>query len=79
MRFTKAVRKTAKARIALVGPSGSGKTWGALVLAAGLGGRVGVIDAEKGSASLYVGLEGIPDFDTLELAAPYTPERTSTP
>lgn len=75
MKFTTAVRKKAKARIALSGPSGSGKTYSALLLAAGLGQRIAVIDTEKGSASLYAGLPGIPEFDTLELAAPYTPER----
>lgn len=75
MKFTTAVRKQAKARIGLSGPSGSGKTYSALLLASGLGQRIAVIDTEKGSASLYAGLPGIPPFDTLELAAPYTPER----
>lgn len=75
MKFTTAVRKKAKARIGLSGPSGSGKTYSALLLASGLGQRIAVIDTEKGSASLYAGLPGIPPFDTLELAAPYTPER----
>ena len=75
MKFTTAVRKKAKARIGLSGPSGSGKTYSALLLASGLGQRIAVIDTEKGSASLYAGLPGIPAFDTLELAAPYTPER----
>ena len=77
MEFKKAVRKAAKARIALSGPSGSGKTYSSLVLAAGLGGKIAVIDTEMGSASLYTGLPGIPEYDTLELLAPYTPERFS--
>lgn len=72
MKFTKAVRKKAKLRLALTGPSGSGKTWGALQIAAGLGGKIAVIDTEKGSASLYCHLC---DFDTLELDPPYSPER----
>lgn len=38
----------------------------------GLGGRIAVIDTEHGSASLYA---DIADFDTLELHAPYSPER----
>ena len=38
----------------------------------GIGGRIAVIDTEKGSASLY---SDIVDFDVLELSAPYTPER----
>lgn len=70
--FKKAERKQAKLRLALAGPSGSGKTFSALLLAQGLGGRVAVIDTEHGSASLYA---DIADFDTLELHAPYSPER----
>jgi hypothetical protein len=58
--------------LALTGPSGSGKTYGALQIARGLGGRIACIDTEHGSASLYSDLA---DFDVMELAAPYTPER----
>lgn len=72
MAFTKAVRKKAKLRLALTGPSGSGKTWGALEIAKGLGGRIACIDTEKGSASLY---SDRADFDVLELAPPYSPEK----
>lgn len=72
MKFTKAVRKKAKLRLALTGPSGSGKTFGALLVAKGLGGRIAVIDTEHGSASLY---SHLCDFDTLELGPPYSPER----
>lgn len=72
MKFTKAERKKAKLRLGLTGPSGSGKTWGALLVAKGLGGKTAVIDTERGSASLYTHLM---DFDTLELAPPYTPEK----
>lgn len=72
MEFTKAVRKKSKLRLALTGPSGSGKTYGALMIAKGLGGRIAVIDTEHGSASLY---SDLCDFDTLELTAPYSPER----
>lgn len=72
MAFTKAVRKQAKLRLALTGPSGSGKTYSAILLAKGMGGKVAVIDTEHGSASLYCDLL---DFDTMELAAPYSPER----
>jgi hypothetical protein len=75
MKFEPAIRRTAFARLALSGPSGSGKTWSALLLAAGLGGRIALIDTEKGSAKLYAGMPGIPKFDVLELDAPYTPER----
>jgi hypothetical protein len=72
MQFTKAVRKKAKLRLAITGPSGSGKTWGALKVAKGLGGKIAVIDTERGSASLYC---DICEFDTLELEPPYSPER----
>jgi hypothetical protein len=75
MQFSKAVRKKARLRLALTGPSGSGKTYSALLLASGLGGRIAVIDSEHESASLYAGLPGIPDFETLNLAPPFTPER----
>lgn len=70
--FKKAERKKAKLRLAITGPSGSGKTWGALEIAKGLGGRIAVIDTERGSASLY---SHRADFDTLELDAPFVPEK----
>ena len=64
--FSKATKKRSKARVALDGPSGSGKTYSALVAAEVLaeGGRVAVIDTERGSASLYSDRF---DFDVLEL------------
>jgi hypothetical protein len=62
--FTKATRSAVKARIALAGPSGSGKTYTALVLACSLADKVAVVDTERGSASMYVGLNGW-EFDTL--------------
>lgn len=72
MQFQKAVRKQAKLRLALAGPSGSGKTFSGLKIAQGLGGKIAVIDTERGSASLYSDLV---DFDALELTPPFTPER----
>ena len=72
MKFHKASRQKAKLRLALTGPSGSGKTYGALQVAKGIGGRIAVIDTERGSASLYSHLV---EFDALELDAPYKPER----
>ena len=53
MTFAKATKKQAKLRAAFFGPSGAGKTYSALRIAAGMGGRVGVIDTERGSASKY--------------------------
>lgn len=70
--FKKAERKKAKLRLALSGTSGSGKTYGALQIAKGLGGKVAVIDTERGSASLY---SDMMDFDVVELGPPYEPER----
>jgi hypothetical protein len=52
--------------MALTGPSGSGKTYSALVFATSLadGGKVAVIDTERGSASKYADIFA---FDVLEL------------
>lgn len=72
MKFEKAMRKKARLRLALTGPSGSGKTYSALLVAKGIGGKVAVVDTEKGSASLY---SDVADFDVLELEPPFSPER----
>jgi len=72
MKFVKAERHQAKLRLLLAGPSGSGKTYSALLVAKGIGGKIALIDTERGSASLYSDLV---DFDTLELNPPYTPDR----
>ena len=64
--FQRATKAAAKLRLGLIGPAGSGKTMTALRIAAGLGGRIAVIDTERGSASLYVGERGL-DFDVMEL------------
>lgn len=64
IKFAPATRAAVKARIALTGPSGSGKTYTSLMLACALSDRVAVIDTERGSASMYVGLNGW-EFDTL--------------
>lgn len=61
MAFKKAVRATKPLRITLTGPPGCGKSWTALSIGTGLGGRIAVIDSEKGSASLYAHRF---DFDT---------------
>jgi hypothetical protein len=69
MEIRKAQRKKAKLRLGIAAPSGAGKTYSALLLAFGLGGKVGVIDTEHGSADLYADLG---DFDVIEITAPYT-------
>lgn len=75
MQFKRAKRALSYLRLAIQGPSGSGKTYGALQLAKGLGGRIAVIDTERGSASLYADMPNMPEFDVLELDEPYSPER----
>lgn len=74
MQFVKAERHKSKLRLALSGPSGSGKTYSALLLARGLGGKIAVVDTERGSASMYADLT---PFDSLDMGPPYTPERFS--
>lgn len=62
--FKKAVKHERKLRLAFCGPAGSGKTLTALKVAKGLGGRIGVIDTEQGSAAIYADEF---DFDQLVL------------
>ena len=62
--FKKATKEQARLRLALFGPSGSGKTYTALRMATGLGGRIAVIDTERGSASKYADRFA---FDVLDL------------
>jgi hypothetical protein len=68
----KAERKQAKLRLALTGPSGAGKTYSGLLIASGMAKKILVIDTENHSASLYVGLPGIPEFDVIDIDPPYT-------
>jgi len=64
MGFQKAVKSKSKLRCALFGPSGSGKTYSALSIAKGIGGKVAVIDSERGSASKYADKF---EFDVVDL------------
>ena len=72
--FVRATKRQSKARIALDGPSGAGKTWTALATATALadGGKVALIDSERGSASKYADDF---DFDVLELDGDFHPDR----
>lgn len=72
MAFQKAERKKAKLRLCLAGVSGSGKTLGAIKIAAGLGGKIAMIDTEHGSGELYA---DVADYDVQQLSAPYSPDR----
>ncbi len=73
--FKKAERSRVFPKLALTGPSGSGKTYSALQIAKGLGGKIAVIDTENGSASMYAGLPGMPEFDVIELRPPFLSSR----
>jgi hypothetical protein len=67
----KAVKKDSKLRMVIVGPPKSGKTFTSLTIGVGLGKRVGLIDAERGSAAKYADLF---DFDVEELDGKYSPQ-----
>lgn len=66
----KAERRKAKLRLGLAGPSGAGKTMSALKLAAGLGGRICLIDTERGSGDLYAHLF---NYDIITIEPPFKP------
>lgn len=72
--FRQAAKRQAKLRLALCGPSGSGKTYSALLLAQGLapGGRIALIDTERGSGELY---DDLTAYDVAPLDPPYAPGR----
>jgi hypothetical protein len=79
--FQKAVRTQGKLRMTIDGPAGSGKTYTALrfahTIAQRMGGKIAVIDTERGSASKYVGEapDGVPwQFDTAQLVT-FGPDR----
>lgn len=70
--FKQATKQQSRLRMTIDGPAGSGKTFTALRFAHSLarGGKIAVIDTERGSASKYVGEapDGIPwAFDVAEL------------
>lgn len=70
----RATKHRAKLRLGMSGPAGSGKTYSALLIASGLGGRIGMIDTEHGSGDLYADL--LPEgYDVLSLTPPYMPAR----
>lgn len=68
MEIRRAERKKAKLRLGIAAPSGAGKTYGALLMAFGLGGKVGLIDTEHGSGDLYANLG---EYDIISIEAPY--------
>lgn len=74
IKIRKAERSQSKLRIGLAGPSGSGKTMSSLKLARGMvgsGGRICMIDTERGSGDLY---SHITDYDIITIEAPFAPK-----
>lgn len=74
MEIRKAERRKAKLRLGIAAPSGAGKTYSALLMAFGLGGKVGLIDTEHGSGDLYAHLG---EYDIISIEAPYTVKKYS--
>jgi hypothetical protein len=72
MEIRRAERKKAKLRLGIAAPSGAGKTYSALLLAFGLGGKIGLIDTEHGSGDLYAHLG---EYDVISIEAPYTTQK----
>ncbi|MDO7788809.1 ATP-binding protein [Desulforamulus aquiferis] len=72
VQFQRAQRKRAKLRLALAGPAGAGKTYSALLISFGIGGKVAMIDTERGSGELYSHLG---EYDVCTLEAPFLPEK----
>ncbi len=70
--FHKAERKKGKLRLGIAGPAGSGKTYSALLIAFGMGGRVALIDTERGSGELY---DHLGDYDACTIEAPFEPAK----
>ena len=74
MKLQKVNRSQTKIKLAITGPAGSGKTYSSLILAFGLCGdwtKIGLIDTENSSSSLYAHLG---DFNSVSLTPPFTPE-----
>jgi len=70
--FHKAERKKGKLRLGIAGPAGAGKTYSALQIAFGMGGRVALIDTERGSGELY---DHLGDYDVCTIEAPFEPAK----
>lgn len=73
--FQRAERQKAKLRLGMVAPAGAGKTHSSLLIAAGLGKKIAVVDTENSSASKEEGKKNIPPFDVLVLSAPFHPSK----
>ncbi len=72
MEIRLAQRNKTKLRLGIAAPSGAGKTYSALLLAFGIGGKVGLIDTEHGSGDLYAHLG---EYSIIGIEAPYTVDK----
>jgi hypothetical protein len=70
--FHRAERKKGKLKLAIAGPTGSGKTYSALLIAFGLGGKIAMIDTERGSGELY---DHLGKYDVCRIEAPFEPRK----
>ena len=70
--FHKSQRSKGKLRLAIAGPAGSGKTYSALQIAFGIGGRIAMIDTERGSGELYSHLG---NYDVCAVTSPFEPAK----
>jgi hypothetical protein len=70
--FKRAERQKSKLRLGISGPAGSGKSFSSILMALGIGGRIAMIDTERGSGDLYCHLG---EYDTCTLEPPFTPEK----
>lgn len=80
MEIRKATRKKAKLRLGISAPTGAGKTYSSLLIASGIGQKVGLIDTENGSGDLYAEDKEIKaalpgGYDIINMAAPYDPSK----
>lgn len=73
----KATRSAVKPFLGIYGESGTGKTFSALILArglAGLDGQIVLVDSESGRGSVYAKTPPVGEYDTLEIAPPFSPQ-----
>lgn len=80
MEIRKATRKKAKLRLGICAPTGAGKTYSSLLIASGIGPKVGLIDTENGSGDLYAEdakiKAALPNgYDIINFSAPYDPQK----
>lgn len=80
MQIRKAERRKAKLRLGISAPTGAGKTFSSLLIAGGIGPKVGLVDTENGSGDLYANdkkvLEALPDgYSIINISAPFDPAK----